>query len=328
MSVAIAGGTGGLGRALVEAIQARGRYQVIVLTRKVSGSPAGPNGIRFVAVDYANVDSLVSVLQENSVEIVISAVNNITGENDAELNLIRAAERSSTTKRFIPSYFGVPYLPEQYETFPPAMAKKSALAALKSTSLEWTAVYNGYFLDYFGTPKVKSYMDDVSFFVDVANNVAAIPGSGEVPVVFTHSFDVARLVAALLEKSKWPAETYIIGDKVTFHEMVRLAEKVKGKYSEGFPFGQLLTARPGTKFTVAHDSVEDLQACKLTELPSHRQFYQIYPKEMLHSFLAPFGLNCERGQADLRPSRTLNDEFPEIKVLKAKDVLEQGWGAA
>ncbi|KAJ0356677.1 hypothetical protein COL154_010896 [Colletotrichum chrysophilum] len=112
MSVAIAGGTGGLGRALVEAIQARGRYQVIVLTRKVSGSPAGSNGIRFVAVDYANVDSLVSVLQENSTEIVISAVNNITGENDAELNLIRAAERSSTTKRFIPSYFGVPYLPE------------------------------------------------------------------------------------------------------------------------------------------------------------------------------------------------------------------------
>ncbi|KAF0316086.1 hypothetical protein GQ607_016695 [Colletotrichum asianum] len=309
MSVAIAGGTGGLGRALVEAIQARGRYQVIVLTRKVSGSPAGSNGIRFVAVDYANVDSLVSVPQENSIEIVISAVNNITGENDAELNLIRAAERSSTTKRFIPSYFGVPYLPEQYETFPPAMAKKSALATLKSTSLEWTAVYNGYFLDYFGTPKVKSYMDDV-------------------PVVFTHSFDVARLVAALLEKSKWPAETYIIGDKVTFHEMLRLAEEVKVQYSDGFPFGQFLTARPGTKFTVAHDSVEDLQACKLTELPSHRQFYQIYPKEMLHSFLAPFGLNCERGQADLKPSRTLNEEFPEIKAMKAKDVLEQGWGRA
>ncbi|KAI8308619.1 Oxidoreductase BOA1 [Colletotrichum sp. SAR11_59] len=244
-------------------------------------SPAGSNGIRFVAVDYANVDSLVSVPQENSIEIVISAVNNITGENDAELNLIRAAERSSTTKRFIPSYFGVPYLPEQYETFPPAMAKKSALATLKSTSLEWTAVYNGYFLDYFGTPK-----------------------------------------------SKWPAETYIIGDKVTFHEMLRLAEEVKVQYSDGFPFGQFLTARPGTKFTVAHDSVEDLQACKLTELPSHRQFYQIYPKEMLHSFLAPFGLNCERGQADLKPSRTLNEEFPEIKAMKAKDVLEQGWGRA
>ncbi|KAK2740010.1 NmrA-like family protein [Colletotrichum kahawae] len=314
MSVAIAGGTGGLGRALVEAILARGKYQVIVLTRKVSGSPAGPNGVRFVAVDYTRVDSLVTVLEENGIETVISAVNNITGENDAEINLIEAAERSTATKRFIPSYFGVPYLPvltRQYETFPPAMAKRSALAALKSTSLEWTVVYNGYFLDYFGTPKVNSYMDDVSFFVDVANNVAAIPGSGEVPVVFTHSFDVARLVAALLEKSKWPEETYIIGDKVTFHEIVRLAEEVKG-----------------TTFTVAHDSVEDLEACKLTEIPSHCQFYHIYPKEMLHSFLAPFGLNCERGQADLRPGHTLNDEFPDIKALKAKDVLERGWGRA
>lgn len=123
------------------------------------------------------------------------------------------------------------------------MAKKSALAALKSTSLEWTTVFNGYFLEYFGTPKVKSYMDDASFFVDVANNVAAIPGSGEVAVVFTHSFDVARLVAALLGKDKWPEETYIIGDKVTFHAMVRLAEKVKGKYSESPLLGQFLTAR-------------------------------------------------------------------------------------
>lgn len=45
-------------------------------------------------------------------ETVISAVNNSTGDNSSEPNLIRAAEKSKPTKRFIPSYFGVPYLPE------------------------------------------------------------------------------------------------------------------------------------------------------------------------------------------------------------------------
>ncbi|OLN89233.1 Pinoresinol reductase 2-like protein 1 [Colletotrichum chlorophyti] len=311
MSVAIAGGTGGLGRALAEAILARGTYQVLVLTRKVPENSPAVAGLRFAAVNYYNVDSLASVLEENNISTVIFTVNNHPGNNEAEVNLIYAAERSTATKRFIPSYFGVPYSPEQYDGFPPAKAKKSALVALKSTSLQWTTVYNGYFLDYFGTPRMKSYVDQVAFFVDMANNAAAIPGSGEVPVVFTQTFDVGRFVAAMLEQPNLPQETYIIGDKLTFNELVRLAEEIKG-----------------SKFAVVHDSVEDLKACKLTELPAHREVYKFYPKEVLHSFLAPFGLNCEQGQANFNPSRTLSDEFPELKPLKAKDVLERGWGKA
>ncbi|TQN70094.1 Oxidoreductase BOA1, partial [Colletotrichum shisoi] len=200
MSIAIAGGTGGLGRALVDGILAKGKRKVLVLTRKVSGSPDANSNVRFVAVDYSNVDSLVLVLEEHNVDNVISTVNSITGENQSGLNLIEASERSKTTYRFVPSYFA----------FPPAIAKKTAVEALKKTSLEWTAVYNGFFLDYFGTPRVKSYMDDVAFFADLANNVASIPGSGNVPVVFTHTSDVARFIAG-----------------VTFHEVVRMAEDVK-----------------------------------------------------------------------------------------------------
>lgn len=79
---------------------------------KVSGSPGADSNVRFVAVDYSNVDALVLVLEEHNVDTVISTVNNITGENQSELNLIEAAERSKTTNRFIPSYFGIPYLPE------------------------------------------------------------------------------------------------------------------------------------------------------------------------------------------------------------------------
>ncbi|OHW97499.1 NmrA-like family protein [Colletotrichum incanum] len=189
------------------------------------------------------------------------------------------------------------------------MAKKAALTTLKTTSLEWTVVYNGFFLDYFGTPRVKSYMDDVAFFIDVANDAASIPGSGDVPVVFTHTFDVARFVAALLEHTDWRPESYIIGDKLTFNDLVRLAEKIKGNV-----------------FTVVYDSVEDLEANKMIELPSHHKVYKFYPKEMLHSFLIPFGLECERGQANLNPTHKLNDDFPHIKPASAREILERGWG--
>ncbi|ENH69294.1 hypothetical protein FOC1_g10004832 [Fusarium oxysporum f. sp. cubense race 1] len=315
MAVAVAGGTGGLGRALVDTIKAHGKHEVLVLSRKanVVKNTTGLEeslGARVVTVDYSNVDSLASILEERNVEIVISAVNNISGDNHPEINLIRAADKSETTKRFIPSYFGTPYTPEQYESFPPAMAKKAATEQLETTSLEWTKVYNGYFLDYYGTPKLKSYMDDISFSIDMRNNFAALPGSGEVPVVFTHTFDVARFVAAALDLPVWERTSWIIGDRITWNDLAKQAQDVKG-----------------VPFHVTHDSIEALKAGVITELPSHPQFYDVYPKEHLQGFIAACGVMCEKGQANFTPERSLNELFPDIKPMTARDVLEKGWGA-
>lgn len=69
-----------------------------------------------------------------------------------------------------------------------------------------------------------------SVVLDIANNAAAIPGDGENPVVFTHSFDVADYVSRLLDLPKWDEESYIVGDKLTFNEFVKLAEEIKGSF--------------------------------------------------------------------------------------------------
>ncbi|KAF4464319.1 Nmra-like family [Fusarium albosuccineum] len=303
MAVAIAGGFGGLGRAIVEAVLARGDREVFVLTRKERQSPF-PNA-QVAAVDYSDVVALTSLLEKNNVHTVISVVNNITGDNSSEMDLIRAADRSNATKRFIPSYFGAHYSTEQYESFPPAMAKKSALVELESSSLEWTTIYNGYFLDYFGIPKVKSYIDDIALFIDMPENTAVIPGSGEVPVVFTHTFDVAKFVAALLDSAKWPREVHIIGDRLTWNEMLKLAEE----------------------FRVTYDSAEKLESGSMTELPSHQKVYALYPKQQLHYIPTAFGLNCERGQANFDPSTAFNKEFPDMKPRTAREVMSEGWGS-
>ncbi|KAG7410207.1 Oxidoreductase BOA1 [Fusarium oxysporum f. sp. raphani] len=278
MTVAVAGETGGLGRAIVDAIKAHGKHEVLVLSRKNTTGLEESLGARVVTVDYSNVDSLASILEKRNVEIVISAVNNISGDNDSEINLIRAADKPKTTKRFIPSYFGTPYTPEQYESFPPAMAKKAATEQLEATSLEWTKVYNGNFLDYYGTPKLKSYMDDISFSIDMRNNFAALPGSGEVPVVFTHTFDVARFVAAALDLPVWERTSWIIGDRITWNDLAKQAQEAKG-----------------VPFHVTHDSIEALKAGVITDLPSHPQFYHVFPKEHLQGFIAACGVMCEKG---------------------------------
>jgi hypothetical protein len=194
--------------------------------------------------------------------------------------------------------------------FPLAAVKLNHLKTVEATSLEWTAVLTGYFLDYYGAPKVKSYMPPMSLVIDVPNNAAAIPGSGNVPSVFTHTFDVGKFTAALLTKEKWEKETYIIGDKLTFNEFVRIAEEVKG-----------------TKFTVEHDSLDKLKTGQITELPSHPSSYVYFPKQMLQGMYAAFGIMFATGVFDFKPSHTLNDEFPDIKPKTARDILTEAYAA-
>jgi len=61
-------------------------------------------GVRFVAIDYSDIEAAAKVLEENNIHTVISAVSYMPGAGDNhEDRLIKAADASSTTKRFIPS---------------------------------------------------------------------------------------------------------------------------------------------------------------------------------------------------------------------------------
>ncbi|KAK7421216.1 hypothetical protein QQX98_002346 [Neonectria punicea] len=309
--VAVSGGTASLGRAIVEAIVALGKYEVIVLSRKENPELEKTLGARIVPVDYSSVSSIVEVLEKNNVDTVVSAIGlGGSAPPDAELPLIHAAEKSSVTKRFIASVFGATYKKEQASFYPASGKILSREELEKTTSLEWTTILNGFFLDYFGMPKVKSYLQPTTLVLDIAHNVAGIPGSGDVPVVFTHSFDVAKYTARLLGLEKWEKESYVIGDKVTWNEFRKLAEEAKG-----------------TKFSVEYDSVEKLQGGTITELPSHKYAYDIVPKETLQSLLAYFGIMFEDGQFDFKPEKTLNDAFPDVKPLTVKEILAQGWSS-
>lgn len=102
------------------------------------------------------------------------------------------------------------------------------MAELEKTQLEWTAICNGFFLDYWGAPRVKSYLSPMTVVIDIQAKKAGIPGSGAVPVVFTYSADVARFTAASLTLEKWEKDSYIIGDKLSWNEFLKLAEEVRG----------------------------------------------------------------------------------------------------
>jgi nucleoside-diphosphate-sugar epimerase len=78
-------------------------------------------------------------------------------------------------------------------------------------------------------PFIETHLTPMSPVIDMKNNVAAIPGSGDEPVVFSYSLDVAKVVARLLDLPQWQETTFIVGDKLTWNEFLKLAEDAKGQ---------------------------------------------------------------------------------------------------
>ena len=61
-------------------------------------------GVPILAVDYVDIDALQAVLEKHRIETVISALSiHFIGVGKSQINLIRASEEASTTKRFVAS---------------------------------------------------------------------------------------------------------------------------------------------------------------------------------------------------------------------------------
>ncbi|TPR01829.1 hypothetical protein CAN33_0041260 [Aspergillus niger] len=306
-TVAVAGGTKGLGLTIAEALVVHGKHNVVIFGRKASGTPGLDEKLpaRLVVVDYENIQNLTEALESNKVSDVICTVNT-HGSSLSERNLIHAAENSSTTKRFIPSIFAGFAYPVKYPEV--AKSKTEVLEELAKTSLMHTAIYNGMFMDFYGSPLLKSNVGPFPMFVDIASKMAAKPGSGDEAIVLTRVLDIARFVVRILDLAEWPKESYIIGDRVTFHEFVNMAEEVRG-----------------TKFQVTCDSKEELEAGKITELPCYSATFAAVGKELTKQLYAQNGLWIIGKELDLRPASTLNEIFPDIKPMSLREFLELSW---
>ncbi|CAG8112401.1 unnamed protein product [Penicillium salamii] len=303
VKVAIAGGTGDVGRTIVEIIKDNPRHEAVILTRKPIGDVFG---VPSLVVDYTNFNSLRDTLEEHKIHTVICAIGY---EGDAlgvsQLNLIKAAEASVATVRFVPSAFACVYTPELAETFPPLHSYFRAIEELRKSSLEWTIFMNGYFMDYFTPGKIKSYLKPFPTVIDIEHRVAAIPGNGNVPITFTYSFDVAKFVVSSLDLEEWPEESRMAGDILTWNELVSLA-------------GEVLEC----EFEVHHDDVEKLQRSEVTELPVHSILYEQMSKSAVQALSAAFSLWAQDANIMHIPGE-LNTKFPDIHPLTVRDLLEK-----
>ncbi|KAL5335417.1 hypothetical protein BJX70DRAFT_401623 [Aspergillus crustosus] len=205
-NIAIAGGSQGLGSAIVAEIEALGRGTPFILSRA-----AREDDPRYLAVDYDDIANIQTVLEKNDIHTLISALGLENGGGQAQLNLIEGAELASPTKRFIPSEFGPVYTERHASALPSALFKLTAATRFSaSKTLSYTLVLC----------RCGLICKAISLFSPVTD--------GKDPIVVTHTSDIARNVAALLVFPIWEKRYSLIGNRVSIGKIVSIAEEVKG----------------------------------------------------------------------------------------------------
>ncbi|CAH0055760.1 unnamed protein product [Clonostachys solani] len=325
--IAIAGGTGAVGKTIVGQLQLHGPHHKVFIMGRKAPTESVADCPEFLQVDYEDVSSLTKILEDQKIDTVISTVNLKTqAASQSQLNLIQAADRSCTTNRFIPSEF-LSFMDEKYVTLYLNQAflvlhmlnannsdPSSGLAmggwipnalALKKTKLQYVRISVGMFSDYWGMPHIKSNLLPFRVFLDMEKGKAVIPGTGDDKFTVTYSEDLARVIVRLLDTDKWPERLFLSGSDISMNELVACAEKIRG-----------------SKIDVAYDAVEKLGKGEAT-LVWHPEGI---PEREFMPLLVGFSLMMISGAGILpHDDRRVDKLFPDLHLTTVEEILVTAW---
>ncbi|KAJ3985611.1 hypothetical protein F5890DRAFT_1122836 [Lentinula detonsa] len=310
--IAIAGGTGRIGRHIVEGLlEIKHRYslEIIVLSRSQSPhiSYAGTSA-PVLPIDYQDLSSIQKILNDFQIDTVISTLSGTTSDPfiTSQENLLRAALSVPSIRRFAPSEFSVNS--EQVPSVELYQMKIPIIRSLRQVKqerpdFEYSLFSCGVFMNYLGYGnnkpeghKAHGYMPHFPYIFDLSKRSADIPGDGEKQLVYTRAEDVGKFVAAATQLEAWEEYNDVAGDVLTMNEIVRLCEDVCG-----------------TKFDVKYNSREVI----LARLGP--------PEKVMENFFAEFLLALMDGECDVKRPINLN-ELVDVKPMTVRQYLEQWWG--
>jgi uncharacterized protein YbjT (DUF2867 family) len=214
-TVALAGASGNLGPAILDALLAAGTFEITVLIREGSKS-SFPSGVKVTTVNYDSMESITNALHGQ--EAVVSTLPLMAFQT--QKRMIDAAIAAGV-KRFIPSVFGSDLYNPKARVLPvyhDKVAIQDYLAEKsKKTPLTYTPVVNAAFFDW-GL--------QVGLFVNFKEHKASLYDGGDRP------FSVTRLSAigtAVVGALKHPEETenrplYVHEAVVTQNQLLQIAK--------------------------------------------------------------------------------------------------------
>ncbi|KAJ5096116.1 hypothetical protein NUU61_005472 [Penicillium alfredii] len=306
--IAVAGGTGGVGKTIVETLVDDPTFTVIVLSRGQAKQDELFKKIQQVQIDYEDVPSMTQQLERHNIHTIISAIGLISEDSSqSQLNLIDAADKSQSTRRFIPSEYSFIQTPDLLPVDPSIQFWLDAASRLKSSSLEYTRVIPGFFMDYWGMPHVRTNLQPYTFGIDITSGTAAIPGDGNDVIGMTYTYDMAAYVVHALRLSEWPEFSVVVGDEVTYNQILHIAEEIWGK-----------------KFDVTYDTVDQVNKGDVTVPPMPNTLG--YSTDDLKEVTALVSRLIINKVFELPKKDRLNTRFPDVKPITMKRFLEKAWG--
>ncbi|KAK7227570.1 hypothetical protein V2G26_015573 [Clonostachys chloroleuca] len=300
--IAVAGGAGQVGKAIVEGLVGHGGHEVYVLSRS-SREPSA--GVKYLTVDYSSVASVQKALDEAQINTLVCAIGVVNeAANASQLRLIQAAASAEHTKRFIIASYDLLHKKEHIELNPLAKYTFQAVDELEKTSLEYTRIANGWFLDYYGMPHWKTTLHPWINVLNMEQKWAVIPGDGSAKASFITTQDMAKFLARMMDLEKWTKVTLILGETISFKDLLQLAEEVRG-----------------SKFDVAYDDLDSLKGGKISFAS---KFPPIgFPND--EAFFALLHYQAGLGHFLVPNDDTLNQKFPDIPITSTREVMEASW---
>lgn len=202
------------------------KHEVVALSRKPLDRFSHLPNVQHVAVDFYDPAALDAALQ--GVHTVICTIFDM--DEDAfiatSLALLQSALRVGA-KRFAPSEFAPHGLHD--DTIEVYRRKAVVADAVRKSGIEYTLFDTGFFMDALAVGAPGATPSPYKPIYDVENLTATIPGDGSAYMTYIRGEDLGKFVAASLELEKWPEVSRMIGDRKTFKEILRLAEKVRGE---------------------------------------------------------------------------------------------------
>lgn len=217
--VALAGATGNLGPAILDALLSA-NFQVTVLTRQ-AGAPNLPSSVTVKQVDYNSLNSLTSALQGQ--DAVVSALH--SDSSNQQILLVEAAAKVGV-KRFLPSEYGSNTLLEKNRSLPVFQPKVAVQNALKEQAsspggMSYTLVLTGPFLDW-------GLM--VGFFMKVKEKSVKLYDGGEQVFSTTTLASIGKAVAGVLQNPDATKNraVYVQDTATTLKDLLAKGKKATG----------------------------------------------------------------------------------------------------